>query len=333
MKPDDLQNLLTHLPPDFGEPELIETHISQVILGNKRVYKIKKPLKYSFLDFSDLKSRRHYCQEELRLNRRLTNGVYLEVVAIRMIDGEFFPGGKEGEVVDYALCMKRLPGDRQMDLLLQADRVSPDDLQNLSAQLAGFHQTAERIDGPGNPERNRSLFDDLESVSDFLKQEGETGLAALIEKGIRTSNAYLKESGELIRQRGREGWIRDVHGDLHSRNIFLLEEPVIFDCIEFNPSFRHLDLLDEIAFFCMDLDVLGREDLAKFFCRTYFEDMQWEVSSEELRLFTWFKAYRANVRAKVNALRAMQAGGEQAKRHLEECRRYLRWMIRYLQEI
>ncbi|MBP6680728.1 MAG: hypothetical protein KA166_06020, partial [Saprospiraceae bacterium] len=143
---------------------------------------------------------------------------------------------------------------------------------------------------------------------------------------------FLNEHQGLFSRRVDDGWVRDCHGDLHSRNIFLYARPILFDCIEFNDEFRQIDILDELAFFCMDLEAAGFDELSKSFMTFYFAKDQAGFGKEEQMLFTYYKGYRANVRAKVNALRAMQAEGPVRQQNLADVKKYLDLLDQYMSE-
>ncbi|MEQ9591122.1 MAG: hypothetical protein RLN86_00910 [Cyclobacteriaceae bacterium] len=320
-------------PTLCGKPKLIETHISWVILCKDYVYKIKKPMRYPFLDFSTLEKRLFYCQQELRLNWRLTFNLYLDIWEVRRNATGIELGGQEGQIIDHALRMRRLDSGKQMDQLLVKNLVHKEDIRSLANKIATFHQKAEVITDK-NVIGVAASFRDLESEVDFLnshlgKWSGET-----IRDSIGKSNLFLERFGELLSSRLQQGYYRDLHGDLHARNIFLLPEPVIFDCIEFNDDYRKIDILNEIAFLCMDLDAFGREDLSALFLEYYSKFLSLQLGEEERMLFIYYKAYRANVRAKVNSLRARSTEeGSELERPLTEVDKYLKLMNHYMLEI
>ena len=157
--------------------------------------------------------------------------------------------------------------------------------------------------------------------------------ATLIEKAVMSSNTFLDHNESLITERIKEGFWRDGHGDLHSKNIFLYKEPVIFDCIEFNDAFRQMDVLNEVAFFCMDLEAFQRIDLSKQFMQTYLKLFPCIKNEYEEKLFVYYKCYRTNVRAKVNTLRAMQSVDKiKISKFGEEIKKYLKLMDHYKAE-
>ena len=321
-------------PEVSAEWELIETHISWVLICHRFVYKIKKPIKYSFLDFSTLEKRKKYCKREIELNKRLTNGIYLDVVPINKLNDHYKIGGKAGTVIEYAVRMFKMDRTKQMDRLLLQKKVTKSDIQNLAKKIARFHENTAIIQQKDVLDIHEK-FNDLEAEKKYLKaQPNGDKYASIIANAVKISNTFLEKNKELLAERLRAGFFRDCHGDLHSRNIFLLPSPQPFDCIEFNDDYRQIDVLNEVAFLCMDLDAFGEKDLSELFMEYYNEFFPSMKSSEEHHLFVIYKAYRANVRAKVNSLRAKSAVNENARtKALFEADKYLRLMESYLKTL
>lgn len=322
-----------NLPVSCQKPELIETHISWVILCDHFAFKIKKPVLYSFLDFSTSEKRYFYCKQEIILNRRLVDNIYLDVVPIVKLDGAFEIAFRDkGEAVDHAVMMIRMETDRRMDIMIQHNKVTLDHIAQLAEILVKFHNDAEVAYGVNHSSIQHN-FNDLDEERDFLSNMlgGEYGKR--IEWAVSKSNDFIKSHRNTFRKRSESGLIKDCHGDLHSRNIFLLDKPVIFDCIEFNPEIRRIDILSELAFFCMDLEAHGHYELSEYFMVCYTKLSRTIRSKEESELFTYFKAYRANVRAKVNILRAKDAKGQSLARAKIEIKKYLVLMSDYLTRV
>ncbi len=313
--------------------KLVETHISWVILCDRSVYKIKKPIKYSFLDFSTLELRRYFCERELKLNQRFSKNIYLEVLPIRESNGVYTIGGDTGTLVDHALKMRKLNPQRQMDVLVAENKVGVSDIKNLAKRIADFHKNTNVI-------FKKDIFDikqkfnALHAEKEFLMEHLDKNSGKLIDRAIKTSNTFLNKSKTLLNERLNAGFFRDCHGDLHTRNIFLLPEPQPFDCIEFNDGYRHIDVLNEVAFLCMDLDALERKDLSEVFITHYNSLFPTMGNKKEHQLFMYYKCYRANIRAKVNSLRAKSASDRTSKKKaLMEARKYLGLMETYLNSL
>lgn len=320
-------------PETTRKRELIETHISWVIVCDQFVYKIKRPVHYSFLDFSTLEMRKHFCEREIELNKRLTDNIYLDVQPVREWQGCFIMGGKEGTITDYAVRMHKLDGEKQMDILLSQNKVTAPDIKNLAEKIAFFHKNTDIIYKKDFLDIQEK-FNDLETEKEFLAQQLGNDSSKIISRAIETSDIFMEKNKELLATRFSAGFFRDCHGDLHSRNIFLLPAPQPFDCLEFNDDFRQIDVLNEVAFLCMDLDASGRKDLSALFIDYYNQFFPAMITEEDRNLFIYYKSYRANVRAKVNSLRARSTENSTEKtKALSAVDKYLRLMDNYLKSL
>ncbi|MBS1669464.1 MAG: hypothetical protein JST58_18980 [Bacteroidetes bacterium] len=315
------------------KPQLIETHISWVILCDCFAYKIKKPIKYSFLDFSTLEKRKEDCEKEVVLNQRLTEDIYIGVLPVKQGANHFSIGDEEGQVIEYAVWMHKMETGRRMDLLLLNNQVSEADITKLAEKIASFHKKATIINQK-DIWAVEHQFMDLENEKDYLKNVLDKTDTDLIDRSISTSKKFNHTHQQLLTSRLKAGLIRDVHGDLHTRNIFLLANPQVFDCIEFNEDFRRIDVLNEIAFLCMDLDAFGRKDLSDLFFESYHRLSHNVITDADKQLFIYYKGYRANIRAKVNSLRAQSIQNKKERDYaLAEIKKYLHLMEDYLKSI
>ena len=295
--------------PNEGEPAtLIETHANWVVLTDRYAYKIKKNVQFSFLDYSTLEKRRYYCFRELELNQRLTQGIYLGVLPIcQTPQGPRILQEVRGEVIDFALQMVRMDEDRHMAKMLDKGQVKPEHMTQIARMLAGFHRKAEKLHYAIDW---HSLFDDfadIRSTRNWVETHLGPRQAALQDAIVSGVGAFLQRMAGHLQYRNDRGFTVDGHGDLHSRNIFLLETPVFFDCIEFNDHFRRLDVLDEVAFLFMDLFYHRRPDLAEFLLNDYLQHHPVIEGPPDMALFYYYLCYRANVRFKVSALQAEQS--------------------------
>ncbi len=286
--------------------ELLQTHISCILLAGDYAYKIKKPLNLGFLDFSTLAARQHYCEEELRLNRRTAPGLYLEVIAIGGSESAPVIGGGE-PVIEYALRMRRFDQDQLLDRMARRGTLTPAHIDALARGLAAFHA---RIARAGSSEAFGSpgliLAPALQNFEQMLPlASGKADIAVL----ARLRDWSAREHARLapaFDARKRAGWVRECHGDLHLGNIALLDGvPTPFDCIEFNADFRWIDVMNELAFLMMDLLDQRLPRLAFRFLNAYLEHAG---DYAGLRVLRFYLVYRALVRAKVSYLRAHQAG-------------------------
>ena len=295
------------------------------------MYKIKKQVHYSFLDFSTVELREHFCHREIELNKRLTDHVYIDVLPVYKWHGRYRLGGAEGTITDFAVRMFKLDPNKQMDVLLLQHKVTGQHLQQLAKKIALFHHQTTVVVKKKLLDVQQN-FNDLESEREFLaRQPGVTKRSKRIAHAIVTSDAFMASHKALLAERLKAGFFRDCHGDLHSRNIFLLPEPEPFDCIEFNEDFRQIDVLNEVAFLCMDLDAFGRQDLSALFIEYYNQYFPAINKRDDHDLFIYYKSYRANIRAKVSSLRAKTAATSQEKTTaLTAADKYLSLMESYM---
>jgi len=295
-----------------------ETHISHVFLTDDLAYKVKKPLRFSFLDYATLGKRRHFLNEELQLNRRLAPSVYLAVVPITT-GRSGFQLGVEGEAVEYTLVMRRLPEKRMLPFLLETNQVTPAMLSDLAEVLAKFHDRAERVVAGDPSEYPKAVEnewnDNLTDLGPFAGTLIETEkLAMLKDLGTR----FVHRHHDLLISRAAQGWIRDVHGDLHCEHVCFAPEGIqIFDCIEFSSKLRCCDLASEIAFLLMDMEVRGCASLVEPFLTRYRGLLP---DPDLTTLLPFYKCYRVLVRGKVHALRD----------NAEAARGYFRFATRFV---
>ncbi len=294
-------------PWPVDEVRTVETHISTVLLAGEYAVKIKKPLDLGFLDFTGLDRRRHFCDEEIRLNGRTAPQIYLRRVAVTgSVEAPRVEG--DGAAVEYAVLMRRFPEDELMDRLLDEGRLPGEAVERLAEAVAGFHAgipPAPPESGYGTPEAvaapARQNFEQLEELAAARPLRDE--LARLAE----WTEDELQRLDVAFRRRREGGAVRECHGDLHLGNVAWHDGGVIvFDGIEFDPGLRWIDTANEIAFAVMDLDFRGARRLRHRFLNRYLE-----LSGDypALELLPFYAVYRAVVRAKINALQAEQGGG------------------------
>ncbi|MCI0488226.1 MAG: AAA family ATPase [Blastocatellia bacterium] len=318
--------------PDWTQDELPveikQTHISALLLGRRRVLKLKKPVDFGFLDYTTLEKRRRACEAEVALNRRLCPDIYLGVQPVVESGGQFRLS-EEGRVVDYGVLMKRLPDDFMLDRMVAEGRVTEAIIDRVAERLHAFHKTARRgsdVDRHGSPEQIRYNWEE-----NFTQTRPYTGrsIAAQDFDLIRDwVEVWLDSNDELLRSRVREGWIRDGHGDVRCESINVTDGICIFDCIEFNDRFRCDDVASEVAFLAMDLDARARPDLGYYFSERY------HARSDDHQLFAllpFYRCYRAYVRGKVLSFRLdepefskseREAAAARAANYFDLARRY-----------
>ncbi len=315
------------LPEATGHAELVQTHISWLILYERVVYKIKKPVQYSFVDFSTAAKREHFCHEEVRLNRRLAPGMYLGVVPITR---EMISEKPQEQVMEHAVQMKRMDNSLEMKNLLVSDAVTAQHIGRIAHKMADFHQRAKVIEGKFDLRGLQQMFADIQNQKAFLQQHNKHNWTDRIDHAIERSWIFLEKHWDRFAQRAQEGYIRDCHGDLTARNIFLYDDPVIFDCIEYNTGFRHIDILNDMAFLHVDLDFFGKTDLGNMLYQQYFEIMNQNDRPFYHDLYSYYKSYRANIRAKVTLIKASGTEDERREEHWQDAAVYLDLMQQYL---
>ena len=309
-------------PHAVRQLRIIETHISWIVLTGCYAYKIKKPIRYDFLDAGTLERRRLLCEEELRLNRRFATDLYLDVVALVRENGRLKVGGR-GPAVEYAVRMRQFDPMQELSNQLDEGVVSSLDMAALATVLAGFHGAAAvaPAESPfGDPACVRAqMLDNTEVLRRHVKAEDEAAAVRRLEAWLQAS---LVRETPLIDQRKRTGAVRECHGDLHAGNIVRWRGAwVPFDCIEFSPELRFIDVMNDIAFLYMDLAAHRRRDLGHALLSAYLEQTG---DYEGLRLCTMFAVYRALVRAKIDALAAASAIGASAEPLFERRRQRIR---------
>jgi len=285
--------------------ELVETHISSVLLTGDYAYKLKKPLNLGFLDFSTLARRRHFCHEELRLNRRLAPQLYLEVLAITGApEHPRFNG--PGEPFEYAVKMRQFPQEAQLDRVLARGGLQAAHIDQLARTLAGFHAriAVAGADTPyGTPE---AAYFPMSQNFDQIRPLVSAGFHPQLGRLQRWSEQARDRLAQTLAARKRDGFVRECHGDVHLANLALLDdEVVIFDCLEFNDNLRWIDVMNEVAFTVMDLDDRGQIAFARRFLNAYLEH---SGDYAGLVLLRFYQVYRALVRAKVSVIRLSQSG-------------------------
>jgi uncharacterized protein len=314
-----------------GPVVLVQTHISYVLLTGSYVYKVKKPVDLGFVDFSTLERRRHFCEEEVRLNRRGAPGLYLGVVPIARGDGAgaglVLGGG--GPAVEYAVKMRQFPEEGVFSRLLARGALGESDVEALASTVAAYHADAPR-DATGRFGRPDDLLAGIRE--DHRQSERFVGRFQTRDRLDETdafTERFVASHRVLLAARVADGHVRECHGDLHLGNICRWEgRTLLFDCIEFNERYRWIDTMHDAAFTAMDLEARGRRDLANAFINTYAElTGDWDG----LRLLPLYLCRYAYVRAKVSSMladepeaepSARESAGEAAKRYYELAHAY-----------
>ena len=308
---------------------LVETHCAWVLLTGEFAYKIKKPVDFGFLDYSTLEKRRFFCQEEIRLNRRFAPQIYLDVVPVTGEPGEPHMAG-DGAALEYAVRMRQFPADGLLSELAAAGRLESAHIDQMVERVAAFHQATERAapDSPyGEPRRvHHWVVENFDHIQPTISAAQDLRQLERLRDWVERERDRLDS---LLRARKREGFIRECHGDLHLGNLTLIDGAVtLFDCIEFNPELRWIDVMSEVAFLIMDLQERGYAEFAHRFLNGY---LQHTGDYAGLGVLRYYLVYRAVVRAKVAVLRARQASpASQVLRHAQrEYHEYARLAEQY----
>ncbi|MDZ7957932.1 MAG: AAA family ATPase [Aulosira sp. DedQUE10] len=287
-------------PHAVSEPiQLIQTHVSYVLLTGDYVYKLKKPVNFGFLDYSTLEKRQHFCHEELRLNQRGAGELYLEVLPLTL-EGEQYHLEGTGEAVEYALKMRQFPQEALFSSLFEQGKLNETHLEELGRVVAQYHaktETNDYIRSFGEVPQVRAAFD--ENYEQTEKYIGGPQTQVQFDETKTYTERFFAERPELFANRIQNNYIRECHGDLHLRNIALWHDKImLFDCIEFNEPFRFVDVMFDIAYAVMDLEAQQRKDLSNAYLNTYVEQTgDWEG----LQVLPIYLIRQSYVRAKVTS--------------------------------
>jgi len=333
----DLARFIAELtnPAAFPQPvrsvEVRQTHISIVLLAGDVVYKIRKPVKLAFVDFSTLELRKRDCEAEVRLNSRLAAEVYLGVVPIVRQGGGLKIEGA-GEPIEWAVKMRRLADEDTLASQLAQGTASQTQLVELARQLAEFHAQAER--SPQIAEFGRTATITANARGNFEQSRNQIGVTVtpgVFDRIVRRTEELLCELRPLFESRAARSIPCDTHGDLRADHVYFLQEgkttpphTVVIDCLEFNDAFRYADPVADMAFLAMDLEFAGRIDLAVAFVDSYFEA---SGDEEGRQLLPFYVAYRATVRGKVEGLKAAEGEVPQQEREQSRQRAAGYWLL------
>ncbi len=332
----DLKNFIHNLltPAGYDHPvrsvRVIETHISWVLLTGDYAYKIKKPLDLGFLDFSTLDKRFAACREEIRLNRRLAPDIYIGVVPITGTPQAPRVNGA-GEAFEYAVKMRQFPAEATLDKLDAEGGMTAQQVESIAAALARFHLEGCDKAGANSPHGTpeavwKPVAQNFAQIAPLLETAADRDLLDTLSRWSENAHAKL---APLMAARKQDGFVRECHGDLHLGNLAWVDDRLlVFDCIEFNPELRWIDIQSEIAFFYMDLLQRGHDEWAWLFLNLWLEETG---DYAGLALLRYYAVYRAMVRAKVAAIRMAQLTGGAREMAQAEVRALLQLAMRLTQ--
>ena len=312
-----------------GPPaQRIDTHISVISLVGDRAYKLKRALETSYLDYRALDARRHFCEAEIAVNRRTAPEIYLAAIPVRLTDSGHLTVSEtaEGETVEWLVCMRRFDQDMLLDKLAARAALDPGLCLQLGDMIAGFHDTAERIADVDAAKSIAFVLD--ENRAELEKHAGDMLEPGLIKRLDAECRETFRRVTDALRMRRRAGYVRHCHGDLHLRNICVIDDrPVLFDAIEFNESISHIDVLFDLSFLLMDLLYRGDAGAASAVFNRYLYRTRDHGQLEVLPLFI---ALRAGIRAHVSAMAARSDAEDSS--HRTDCEGYVRLALSSLQE-
>ncbi len=320
------------LPDATEKVSLIQTHISFVLVADAFVYKIKKPVDFGFLDFSTIQKREYFCHQEIDLNRRFSQDLYIDVLPVLFNGKSHSLGIGKGEIVDYAVKMRRLPDEILMKAVFDRGELREAHLKDIAEAIAGFHLNAlrsEEIDRFGDPDVFKFTTDEnFEQTEKYIGTTIDNSDFRLIR---RWTDDFFQKNRVLFGERIKSGKIRDCHGDLHMEHICLTRPVSMFDCIEFNDRLRYTDILADIGFLLMDLEYRGGKGYADTLWGLYAEKTG-DVDMTSLLRF--YKVYRAYVRGKVNSFQVddEQIGAERKEEAVRAAKKYFQIARSYIGE-
>lgn len=299
--------------------QAVETHFSWVFLAGTRAYKLKKPVREEFLDFTTLEARRFDCFEELRLNRRLAPDVYLDVVPLTLSDGTALALGGTGPAVDWLVEMRCLPAGQMLDQRIAAGTLEESALRRTVLRLVEFYRSLPSEPLTAGDYRSRFLHD-LQATRDvFSKAPARLDEAA--QASTEVLDSFIQRRPDRFDRRIAEGRIVEGHGDLRPEHVFVGDEvPVFIDCLEFNRGFRILDPVDELSFLAMECERLGAPDVGEQVMATYLSASGDYVPED---LIAFYKGYRACLRAKLAFLHTQDHAVQDPAKWLVRSREYL----------
>jgi aminoglycoside phosphotransferase family enzyme len=310
----------TAYPVPTTSVETKETHMSCLFLTDHHVWKLKKPVRYAYLDFSTVEARKRDCELELELNRRLAPDVYLGIMPlVTDAEGKMQLGG-EGRVVDWLVMMRRLPEHRMLDVAIADQTVTREEIRNVGVLLTRFYQQAKKM--PLSAAEYKRLLEAEAAECARELRRPEFGLPPETVESIEALQiATLKQHAGVFDERARQGKIVEAHGDLRPEHICLESQPVIIDCLEFHPDFRILDPVSELAFLALECERLGAAWVGDLILETYRHETN--DCPPEL-LARYYKRQHAYVRAKIAIWHLKDHDVRDPGKWIEKAKDYLR---------
>jgi aminoglycoside phosphotransferase family enzyme len=320
-------------PASYPEPTqavgAIETHMSWVFLTDRFAYKLKKPVRFPFLDFSTVGLRKHFCEEEIRLNRRLAPRVYVGTVPLCVSEDGAMSLAGAGFPIDWLVKMHRISAERMLDRALQSGTAAPDDIDRVADRLARFYRDAPPVETTQREYRLRFETEVAANRQELLRFPGILPPDA-VERIHSRQAAVLRDAPELFDRRVAEHRIVEAHGDLRPEHVLLDPEPQIIDCLEFKFEFRRLDPVDELAFLAIECEMLGAPDVGATILDRYRRSTG---DDPPPRLVDFYKCYRACLRSKLSVWHLLEPKPRDPARWPVMAKRYLELADRYSERL
>lgn len=307
--------------------EAVETHISWVFLTDAFAYKLKKPVRYEYLDFSIPEARRLDCEEELRLNRRLAAEVYLAVAPLMLgPDGSLNLRG-QGRPVDWLVQMRRLPAERMLDALIRQRAVTEGEVRGLARKLAAFYAGSVQERMSAEAYRQRLAGEIAKNLEELSRPEFRLPTERLV-RIAEAQSAFLQRQPALLDARVAQGRIVEGHGDLRPQHVCLTPEPVVIDCLEFKRDFRILDPLDELGYLALECERLGMPEIGPWLLSAYGEASgdRWPAP-----LLHFYQSCRASLRAKLAIWHLLDDGRHPPEKWIRATHEYLDLAERHIE--
>lgn len=306
-------------PESTSQVEAVETHMSWVFLTDAFAYKLKKPVRYDYLDFSTLEARRLDCEEELRLNRRLAAEIYLAVVPLVLSPDTRLNWRGQGQPVEWLVKMRRLPQERMLDTLVRARTVEESEVRDLARTLAAFYAGAAREPMSAQAYRQRLAGQIAKNLKELSSPEFALP-AARLARITQAQSAFVERQAALLDARVAEGRIVEGHGDLRPEHVCLLSQPVVIDCLEFKRDFRIADPLDELSHLALECERLGMPEIGPWLLSAYTEASgdRWPAS-----LLHFYQSGRASLRARLAILHLRDDGRHPREKWVRVAGEYL----------
>jgi uncharacterized protein len=307
--------------PDTTKVEAVETHMSWVFLTDHKVYKLKKPVCYQFLDFRTIEARYKFCQEEVKINQTLAPGVYLGVIPITFQQGEYLQLKGNGEIVDWLVKMKRLPEEFMLQTVLKTGKVRNDWVQKIAEILTDFYLTSSPVKVDPHQCRQQIIKDIELNSTELLRSEFNLPKSMILNITMDLLYFVVKHF-DIIYNRVEEGKVVETHGDLKPEHICLAPKPVIIDRLEFNRDLRIMDIAEELSYLALECEMLSSPATGQLFFNVY----KWKSHDQipDVLIF-FYKAKKALLRARLTIRHLLE------KKYLKDENKWRNRSAAYLQ--